>query len=132
MGGTMSSEHEIAPSSDAPAVTEEAVDGRESASTSTTHDDVESDPAEEREGGVTGTDEAATDITAVGVARTSRDPVLPNLAAAALQRLTTAAASATVLDDSADDFQPLRKKRRLKEDRKANQEEGEEGDREVV
>ena len=121
------------PSSDAPAVSEEAVGERESSSAIVGYDHLENSTAEEREEEATETVPEHTTISNVGEGRASRDPTppqLPNLAAAALQRL--AAAAAAVLDDSTDDFQPVKKRRRLQEDGKEKQEEGDGEDSEVL
>ena len=79
-----------------------------------------------------GTPPGSTADPVVGVveADSSRDrtPRLPNLAAAALERLASAV---TPHDESADDFQPVRKKRRLKEAAEEECDDEEEGHNDV-
>ena len=59
-------------------------------------------------------------------------PQLPNLAAAALQRLASGTSSRTAAhDESTDDFQPVKKKRRLNNETQDKEEKEEEDNSEV-
>lgn len=98
------------------------------------------EPAREEQGTDVGTlrgdrerpppDNTAAPVVGVVEADSSRDrtPRIPNLAAAALERLASAVSPH---DESADDFQPVRKKRRLKDASEENSETEEEEHSEV-
>ena len=101
---------------------------------------VTAEPAREEQGTDVGTlrgdgarppDNTAAPVEGVVEADSSRDrtPRLPNLAAAALERLASAVSPH---DESVDDFQPVRKKRRLKDATEENGETEQEGEHSEV